>query len=420
MKTNQIEIMAPAGSKEAMVAAIKAGANSVYFGVEQLNMRARQTNNFLLDDLPEVAELCRKNNVKSYITLNTIIYDHDITLMKNIVNKAKEAGITAIIASDLSVMNYCKKVGMEVHISTQSNITNIEAIELYSNYADVMVMARELTLMQVADIVKTIEREDIRGPQGELIQIEIFAHGALCFAVSGKCYLSLHSDNASANRGACVQNCRKKYKVMDEDGNELEVDNEYIMSAKDLCTIDFLDQILETGVRVLKIEGRGRAADYVYTTVQCYREAVDSIAEGTYTKEKIADWKERLDRVYNRGFWDGYYLGQKLGEWSNTDGSVATTRKIYIAKGMKYYSKVGVAEFKMESHNIKPGDKILIIGPTTGVIEGVAEEIRNDAGDILEKAIKGDTISIKVSEKVRPSDRLYKVVDVEVNTPINA
>jgi putative protease len=415
-KNNNIEIMAPAGSKEAMAAAIKAGANSVYFGVEQLNMRARQTNNFLIDDLPEVAKLCSENNVKSYVTLNTIIYDHDISLMKRIVDASKEAGITAVIASDLAVMNYCRKIGMELHVSTQSNITNIETIELFSSYADVMVMARELTLKQVAEIVKTIEREDIRGPKGELIEIEIFAHGALCMAVSGKCYLSIHSDNASANRGACVQNCRKQYKVTDEDGNELEIDNEYIMSAKDLCTIDFLDQILETGVRVLKIEGRGRAADYVYTTVKCYREAVNAIEEGTYTKEKIENWKSLLSEVYNRGFWDGYYLGRKIGEWSNTHGSIATTRKIYLGKGIKYFEQAKVGEFKLESHDLKANDRILIIGPTTGLIEAKAEEIRSEKGEIISRAIKGDTITIKVAEKVRPSDKLYKVVDAaEVN-----
>ncbi|MBW7866732.1 MAG: U32 family peptidase [Brumimicrobium sp.] len=409
-KYGKIEVMAPAGSKEAMAAAIKAGADSVYFGVEQLNMRARQTNNFLLEDLPEVAKLCDENGVKSYITLNTIIYDHDISLMKKIVDGAKAAGITAVIASDLAVMNYCRKVGMELHISTQSNVTNIETIEMFSSYADVMVMARELTLKQVGDIVKQIEREDIRGPKGELVQIEIFAHGALCMAVSGKCYLSLHSDNASANRGACVQNCRFKYEVKDENGNELEIDNEYIMSAKDLCTIEFLDQILDAGVRVLKIEGRGRAADYVYTTTQCYREAVDSIQEGTYTPEKIAVWRERLSTVYNRGFWDGYYMGQKMGEWSKSYGSVATTRKIYIGKSMKYFEQVGVGEFRMDSHDIKKGDKVLIIGPTTGLVEAIAEEIRLDNGQVVEKAVKGDTITFKVSEKVRPSDKLYKVV----------
>lgn len=410
-RSTKFEVMAPAGSKEAMVAAIKAGADSVYFGVEQLNMRARQTNNFLVDDLPEVACLCNENGVKSYITLNTIIYDHDISLMRRIIDKAKEAGITAVIASDLAVMNYCRKVGMELHVSTQSNITNIETVELFSDYADVMVMARELTLKQVGDIVKSIERNDIRGPKGELIQVEIFAHGALCMAVSGKCYLSLHSHNASANRGACIQNCRREYTVTDEEGIELQIDNEYIMSAKDLCTIDFLDKILEAGVRVLKIEGRGRAADYVYTTTQCYREAVHAFEEGTYTPEKVEIWKEKLSEVYNRGFWDGYYLGRKMGEWSNVHGSVATTKKIYIGKGVKYFDKIGVGEFLLESHDINVGDRLIVTGPTTGLVEAIAEEIRLGSGDDVQKAGKGDTISLKISEKIRPSDKLYKIVE---------
>lgn len=412
------EVMAPAGSKEAMAAAIKAGADSVYFGIEQLNMRARQTNNFLIDDLPEIAKLCSDNGVKSYITLNTIIYDHDISLMRRIVDKAKEAGITALIASDLAVMNYARKIGMEVHISTQSNITNIETVEFYSAYADVMVMARELTLKQVGDIVKAIEKNDIRGPKGELVQVEIFAHGALCMAVSGKCYLSLHSHNASANRGACIQNCRREYTVTDEEGIELKIDNEYIMSAKDLCTIDFLDKILEAGVRVLKIEGRGRAADYVYTTTKCYREAVDAFAEGSYSQEKVEQWKTKLSEVYNRGFWDGYYLGRKMGEWSNVHGSVATTRKIYLGKGVKYFEKVGVGEFLIESQNIQKGDKIIVTGPTTGYVESVVEEIRLDSGEVVEKAAKGQTISFKIAEKIRPSDKLYKIVEAhaEVNT----
>ena len=410
-RSTKFEVMAPAGSKEAMAAAIKAGADSVYFGVEQLNMRARQTNNFLVDDLPEVAKLCNDNGVKSYITMNTIIYDHDISLMRRIIDQAKAAGITAVIAADLAVMNYCRKVGMELHVSTQSNITNIETVELFADYADVMVMARELTLKQVGEIVKTIERQDIRGPKGELVQIEIFAHGALCMAVSGKCYLSLHSHNASANRGACIQNCRREYTVTDEEGIELKIDNEYIMSAKDLCTIDFLDKILEAGVRVLKIEGRGRAADYVYTTTKCYREAVDAFEEGTYTQEKVEKWKEQLSEVYNRGFWDGYYLGRKMGEWSNVHGSVATTRKIYIGKGVKYFDKIGVGEFLLESHDINVGDRLIVTGPTTGLVEAVAEEIRLGTGTAVDKASKGATISLKIAEKIRPSDKLYKVVE---------
>ncbi|MBK9510041.1 MAG: U32 family peptidase [Cytophagaceae bacterium] len=409
-KNTKFEVMAPAGSWEAMTAAIKAGADSVYFGVEQLNMRARQTNNFLVDDLPEVAKVCSENGVKSYITMNTIIYDHDISLMRRIVDKAKEAGITAVIASDLAVMNYCRKKGMEVHISTQSNVTNLETVEFFADYADVVVMARELTLKQVGDMVRQIERNNITGPSGNLVQIEIFAHGALCMAVSGKCYLSLHSHNASANRGACIQNCRREYTVTDEEGIELQIDNEYIMSAKDLCTIDFLDKILEAGVRVLKIEGRGRAADYVYTTTQCYREAVDAFENGTYTPEKIENWRERLSSVYNRGFWDGYYLGRKMGEWSNVHGSVATTRKIYIGKGVKYFDKIGVGEFVMESHDINVGEKIIITGPTTGLIEADVEEIRLGEGTQVNSAKKGDTISLRIGEKIRPSDKLYKVV----------
>jgi len=410
MDNKQFEVMAPAGSKEAMVAAIKAGADSVYFGIEQLNMRARQTNNFLVEDLPEIATLCQQHGVKSYITLNTIIYDHDISLMRRIIDQAKEAGISAVIASDLAVMNYCRKIGMEVHISTQSNITNIETVEFYSTYADVMVMARELTLKQVGDIVKAIAKNDIRGPKGELVQVEIFAHGALCMAVSGKCYLSLHSHNASANRGACIQNCRREYTVTDEEGIELQIDNEYIMSAKDLCTIDFLDKILEAGVRVLKIEGRGRAADYVYATTKCYREAVDAFAAGTYTPEKVEQWKSKLSEVYNRGFWDGYYLGRKMGEWSNVHGSVATTRKIYLGKGIKYFDKINVGEFLLESQSIQQGDQIIVTGPTTGFVETQVQEIRLDSGEVVNKASKGQTISFKIAEKIRPSDKLYKIV----------
>jgi len=409
-KNTKFEVMAPAGSWEAMMAAIKAGADSVYFGVEQLNMRARQTNNFLVDDLPEVARVCGEAGVKSYITMNTIIYDHDISLMRRIIDQAKEAGITAVIASDLAVMNYCRKKGMEVHISTQSNVTNLETVELFSDYADVIVMARELTLKQVGDMVKAIKKNNITGPSGNLVQIEIFAHGALCMAVSGKCYLSLHSHNASANRGACIQNCRREYTVTDEEGIELKIDNEYIMSAKDLCTIDFLDKILEAGVQVLKIEGRGRAADYVYTTTQCYREAVDAFEEGTYTQEKIEVWREKLSSVYNRGFWDGYYLGRKMGEWSNVHGSVATTKKIYIGKGVKYFEKIGVGEFLMESHDINIGDKLIVTGPTTGLIETTVEEIRLGSGDLVQQAVKGNTISLQIGEKIRASDKLYKIV----------
>lgn len=406
-----IELMSPAGSYEALMAAIKAGCNSVYFGVEQLNMRARSANNFTLEDLRKIAEIGKANNVKTYLTLNTVLYDHDIALMKSIVNAAKESGITAIIASDHAVLNYAKKEGVEVHISTQANISNIDTIEFYANYADVVVLARELSLKQVGEITREIKRRNITGPAGRLIEVEIFAHGALCMAISGKCYLSLHSNYASANRGACIQNCRKSYIVTDkEDGVEFEVDNEYIMSAKDLCTIDFLDQILDAGVSVLKIEGRGRSADYVYTVTKCYREAIDAYHEGTYTQEKIEDWKKRLETVFNRGFWDGYYLGKKMGEWNKEYGSNATKRKIYIGRGLKYFDKSGVGEFKLESHHLNVGDEIMITGPTTGYIETKVSELRLD-DKVVDKVNKGDVFTIPVSEKVRPSDKLYKVVD---------
>ncbi|MBL0145000.1 MAG: U32 family peptidase [Chitinophagaceae bacterium] len=411
MQANKIELLAPAGSFESLMAAIQAGANAVYFGVEQLNMRTRSTANFTVDDLHKIAEICKVHNVKSYLTLNTIVYDHDITLMKTIVDAVKESNITAIIASDLAVMNYARKIGVAVHISTQSNITNINTVEFYAAYADVMVTSRELSLMQVKSIVKEIRRRNITGPSGNLVGIEIFGHGALCMAVSGKCYLSLHSNYASANRGACIQNCRRSYIVTDkEEGVEFEVDNEYIMSAKDLCTIDFLDIIVNAGVSVLKIEGRGRSADYVFTVTQCYKEALDALSNNTYTPEKIEDWKNRLSTVYNRGFWDGYYLGKKMGEWSNQYGSQATKRKIYIGKGVKYFDKLNVAEFVMESNSLAAGDEIIISGPTTGYIQTTIQEMRlND--EVINKVNKGDNFSFYIDQKIRPSDKLYKLVD---------
>lgn len=410
--TQKPEVMSPAGSKESMMAAIQGGADSVYFGVEQLNMRARQTNNFLVSDLHDVAALCNSHHVKTYITLNTIIYDHDLNLMRKIVDQAKNAGISALIASDQAVMNYCRKVGMPLHISTQTNITNIETVEFYSAFADVVVMSRELTLKQVSDIVREIKRREITGPSGHLMRVEIFAHGALCMAVSGKCYLSLHSHNASANRGACIQNCRRSYIVTDkEEGYELEIDNEYIMSAKDLCTIDFLDQVVAAGVGVLKIEGRGRAPEYVYHTTKCYREAADAIADGSYGVEKIADWKERLSKVYNRGFWDGYYLGRQIGEWSNIHGSAATEKKIYLGKGVKYFDKIGIGEFLIENHELKMGDKLMVTGPTTGYHEFMANEMRNDNGASIVSAEGGTIVSLPVSVKIRNSDKLYKIVN---------
>ncbi len=408
---NKIEVMAPVGSYEALSAAIKAGADSIYFGIEQLNMRARSSINFTLDDLQKISDVCKENNVKSYITLNTIMYDHDLQLMRSIVDKAKERDITAIIASDHAVMNYARKVGMPIHISTQANVSNIETVEFYSVFADVMVLARELSLMQVKAITKEIKRREITGPNGELVKIEIFAHGALCMAVSGKCYLSLHAHYSSANRGACAQDCRKEYIVTEkEEGTEFLIDNEYIMSAKDLCTIDFLDKIVDAGVEVIKIEGRGRSADYVYTTTKCYREAVDSILEGTYTPEKISKWKEELETVYNRGFWDGYYLGRKMGEWSDNYGSKATKRKVFIGKGVNYFKKLNVAEFRLETKLLKIGDEILITGPTTGVIKTRVKELRLEDKPV-QLVKKGDNFSMPVDEIIRPSDKLYILED---------
>jgi putative protease len=392
------------------MASIHAGCNSVYFGVEQLNMRARSSNNFTLEDLKKIAEIGKENNVKTYLTLNTILYDHDITLMKSIVNAAKENGVTAIIASDHAVMNYAKKIGMEIHISTQANVSNIDTVEFYANFADVVVLARELSLMQVADISREIKRRNITGPSGKLIELEIFAHGALCMAVSGKCYLSLHSHFASANRGACIQNCRRSYVVTDkEDGMEFEIDNEFIMSAKDLCTIDFIDKILDAGVSVLKLEGRGRSVDYVHTVTKCYTEAIDAYLDGTYTQEKVKEWKEKLATVFNRGFWDGYYLGRKMGEWCDENGSKSSKKKIYLAKGLKYFEQAKVGEFQCESHSLSVGDEIMITGPTTGYIEIKIEELRLD-GKPINKVLKGDIFTIFCNEKIRPSDKLYKLV----------
>ncbi|MFA5573696.1 MAG: peptidase U32 family protein [Brumimicrobium sp.] len=413
MERKKIELMAPAGSYEAITAAINAGADSIYFGVEQLNMRTKSTHNFTINHLGEIAKMCNDNELKSYLTLNTIIYDHDVQLMKRIIEAAKESNISAIIASDHAVMNYCRKVGVPVHISTQTNITNIDTVEFYSAYADVMVLSRELSLLQVQDINREIARREITGPSGELVRTEVFGHGALCMAVSGKCYLSLHTNYSSANRGACIQNCRKSYIVTDkDDGQEFEVDNEYIMSAKDLCTIDFLDKVVDAGISVLKIEGRGRSADYVHVTVQCYREAIDAITEGTYTKERIKHWKDRLSTVFNRGFWDGYYLGRKMGEWSDEAGSKATKRKVYIGKGMKYYEAVGVGEFLIEAQGCEVGDELMIIGPTTGVIETILTEMRVD-NQGAQSVKRGTTITFPISDKVRPSDKLYKLVSTK-------
>ena len=411
MQKNEIEIMSPVGSFESLMAAVQGGANSVYFGVGQLNMRAKSSQNFTLYDLKEICKICRENNIKSYLTVNTVVYDNEINEMKELVTEAKKNGVSAIIASDISVISYARSIGMEIHISTQCNITNIEAVKFYSQYADVMVTARELNLKQVAEIISTIEKEQIKGPKGELIKIEIFVHGALCMAVSGKCYLSLDNLNSSANRGACLQICRRPYHVTDKDGGiELEVDNEYIMSPKDLKTIDFLNLILNAGVKVLKIEGRGRSPEYVKTVTQCYREAVDAYFEGNYNESNIAKWNEKLKSVYNRGFWEGYYLGRKMGEWTEKYGSQATKKKVYIGKVTNFFNNLNVAEVKIETHSLNINDEIHIIGTTTGVYEDIIEEIRVDLKTVNE-AVKGELCSIKVKELVRRQDKLYKIIE---------
>ncbi len=407
MKRKEFEIMAPVGSYESLYAAINAGANSIYFGVEGLNMRARSSVNFTLDDLKNIANICDEHGVKSYLTVNTIIYDEEMEKMQAVIDAVANSGISAIIASDIAAISYARKVGVEVHISTQCNISNIAAVEFYSQYADVVVLARELSMDKVKYIHDEIIKRDIRGPKGELVRIEMFCHGALCMAVSGKCYLSLHEMNYSANRGACTQICRRSYTVKDnETGDELNVDNKYIMSPKDLKTIHFLNKMIDSGVRVFKIEGRARGPEYVATAVQCYSEAIDTICDGTYSEEKIADWDNRLNKIFNRGFWNGYYLGQRLGEWSSKYGSSATRKKVYVAKGVRYFSNIGVAEFYMESGELNVGDEIVITGPTTGAIILKLDEIRV-ALKPVQKTVKGESFSIKVPEKIRPSDRLY-------------
>jgi U32 family peptidase len=411
MNRNDVEIMAPAGSYDSLMAAIQGGADSVYFGVEQLNMRAASTNNFTIEDLQNIASICKKNRIKSYLTVNVVIYDNELPQMKLIIDAAKENGISAVIASDQSVINYAFSAGIEVHLSTQLNITNIEAIKFYSQWADVAVLARELSLDQVRYIHNAIRELNIKGPNGALMKIEMFAHGALCMAISGKCYLSLHENNKSANRGECYQTCRKSYIVTDkESGYELAIDNEYIMSPKDLCTIGFLDKILDAGVRVLKIEGRARSAEYVRVVSSCYDEAVKSILEGTYTSEKIDEWTKRLAAVFNRGFWDGYYLGQKMGEWTTGYGSSATKKKIYLGKVTNYFTRINVAEIKLENGDLTKGETILISGPTTGVIEYTVGEIRVDLNE-TNTAIKGEFCSFRIKDFLRRSDKVYKWVD---------
>ncbi len=412
MQRKDFEIMAPVGSYESLTAAIQGGADSVYFGVEGLNMRSRSSNNFTLDDLRNIAEICNQNNIKTYLTVNTVIYDGDLELMRKIIDTVKESGVSAIIASDVAAMSYANSIGVEVHLSTQLNISNAEALKFYAQFADVVVLARELNLDQVSGIYKRIQEENIVGPKGEQVRIEMFAHGALCMAVSGKCYLSLHEMNHSANRGSCLQICRRGYTVKDKESNiELDIENQYIMSPKDLKTIHFMNKMIDSGVRVFKIEGRARSAEYVRTVVECYREEVESYIDGTFSEEKIADWDTRLATVFNRGFWNGYYLGQRLGEWSSSYGSEATERKEYIGKGTKYFSNIGVAEFLMESGEINEGDKLLITGPTTGAITIEAKDMRVNFAPAT-KIVKGDLFSIATGTKIRPSDKLFKIVPI--------
>lgn len=399
--------MAPVGSYESLQAAIAAGADAVYFGVEGLNMRARSSVNFTLADLHRIAAIAAEHGVKTYLTVNTIIYDGDIDTCHAVIDAAREAGISAIIASDIAAITYARRIGVEVHISTQVNVSNIEAVRFFAAYADVMVLARELSLDQVAEIHRAIVEENICGPAGRQVRIEMFCHGALCMAVSGKCYLSLHQMNSSANRGACTQICRRGYRVTDlETGSELEIDNKYIMSPKDLKTIHFLNKMLDSGVSVLKIEGRARGPEYVATAVECYSQAVQAIADGTYSEDLIHDWDGRLSKIFNRGFWDGYYMGQRLGEWSAKYGSSATRVKRYAAKAVRYFPRLGVGEFFVESGEVKVGDEIVITGPTTGALILTVDELRLEV-DPVEKAVKGQSFSIKVPAKVRPSDRLY-------------
>ncbi|MDE6247919.1 MAG: U32 family peptidase [Muribaculaceae bacterium] len=407
MNRKDFEIMAPVGSRESLAAAIAAGADAIYFGIEGLNMRSRSSSNFTIDDMREIAAICSEKGLKSYLTVNTIVYDTDMTLLHSIIDAAKEAGISAIIASDIAAISYAVSVGVDVHISTQVNITNIEAVKFYSKFADVMVLARELNMEQVREIHEAIVRENICGPSGRQVRIEMFCHGALCMAVSGKCYMSLHEMNSSANRGACNQICRRSYTVTDkETGAQLEVENQFIMSPKDLKTIHFLNKLVDAGVRVFKIEGRARGPEYVAETVKCYSEALQALCDGTYSDEKVAGWDQRLERIFNRGFWDGYYMGQRLGEWSSKYGSSATRVKKYIAKVTRYFSKLGVGEFKMLSGTLKPGDEVIITGPTTGALIFKAEELRLEY-DPVDEVHKGQLFSMPVPEKIRPSDRLY-------------
>ena len=411
MQRHDFEIMAPVGSPESLAAALRAGADSIYFGIENLNMRAHSASTFTIDDLKRIAEECRRCGVKSYLTVNTIIYGEDLPLMRRILDAAREARISAVIASDVAVMQYCNSIGQEVHLSTQLNISNIEALRFYAQFADVVVLARELNMTQVADIYRQIVEQNICGPSGRQIRIEMFCHGALCMAVSGKCYLSLNNTGRSANRGECMQLCRRSYTVRDrETGTELDIDNKYIMSPKDLKTLRFIDQMMQAGVRVFKIEGRARGADYVSTVVRCYSQAIESVLDGTFTDERKDEWDEQLARVFNRGFWDGYYQGQFLGEWTDKPGSVATEKKVYCAKGVRYFTKLGVAEFKVEACELHVGDRILITGPTTGALYATVSEMRYDLKPVT-TARKGWHVSLPIGTKVRHNDKLFIIQD---------
>lgn len=405
-----IEILAPVGSFESLQAAINAGADAIYFGVEQLNMRTKSSDPITIGDIPALSQKCKEHGLKAYITLNTVMYEHDMQLLRTILTEVKSAEIDAVIATDFAVIEMCRQMQIPLHVSTQANVSNIESVKFFAPFSDVIVLARELTLKQVAHICNEIKRKDIRGISGELLKIEIFVHGALCMAVSGKCYMSLHTQNSSANRGACNQNCRRPYKVTDlETGIELAIDNEYIMSPKDLCTIDILDQVIAAGVSVLKIEGRSKGPDYVYTTTKCYREAAESVLDGTFSREKTDAWKAELEKVYNRGFWEGYYLGRELGEWTENPGNIATDKKIYLGKGSNYFPKIGIGEFTIESGSLKKGDTIMVTGPACGMVKETRETLYVN-GELAEEAGRGDKVTFPFATKVTAKDKLYKIV----------
>ncbi len=406
-----VELLAPVGSFEALHAALKAGADAFYFGVEQLNMRARSVNAFSVEDIREIVSIARRNGVQAYLTLNTVMYEHDMQLLLGVLKEAKKQGVDAVIAADFAVIRMCNELGIPLHVSTQANVCNVEAVKFFAAFSDVIVLARELTLKQVGQISKEIVRQGITGVSGAPLRLEVFAHGALCMAVSGKCYLSLHQQNASANRGACLQNCRRSYTVIDNETNqELLVDNEYILSAKDLCTIDILDQVVNSGVDVIKIEGRTKGAEYVYTTTKCYREALDAIADGSYSVDKVEVWKKELEKVYNRGFWEGYYMGRKLGEWTEGPGSMATEKKVYLGRGTKYYPRIGVGEFLVETNTVRIGDTIMVTSPSYGLSRKKMESLVVN-GVSAEQAGKGDKITFPIKEKITVKDKLYKIIE---------